>query len=155
MKIKSCLLTFLCVVLLAACTSSKENQAKQAVTDFFSNLEHGDYVSAAMVYGGSYETLVANNPVLNPDDHAGLWKNACTVNGYQCVTVHTATFIELTITGEYIFSVEFENPDGSLLELGACCGETPTTPPQSQFKYRVVENGFGSFLVLDLPVYIP
>lgn len=157
MKTKSSLplILFILISSFTACATPKETLAQQALMDFFSNLERGDYESAAALYGGSYEILVADNPALDPDDHVGLWKNACTVNGFQCFNVRTVTFNELTKTGEYIFTVEFDNSDGSLFELGACCGETPTTPPQFQFEYRVVESGEGVFLVIDLPVYVP
>jgi len=141
--------------LIAACTTPNEALAQRALTEFFSSLEQGDYITAAMLYGGSYEILVTNNPALDPDDLAGLWKNTCTVNGFQCINIRTITFNELTQKGEYIFTVEFENSDGSLFELGACCGETPTTPPRFQFEYKVVESGDRTFLVLDLPVYVP
>ena len=107
------------------------------------------------MYGGSYEILVGYNPDLNPDDHAALLQNGCLLNGFQCLSMRTVTFKEITPKGEYIFTAEFNNPDGSLFELGACCGETPTTPPQVQFEYRVMEGGDGNFAVLDLPVYVP
>lgn len=99
--------------------------------------------------------MVEDNPALDPDDHLELWRNACEVNGFQCLNTRIVTFNEITQKGEYIFTVEFENPDGSLFVSGACCGETPTTPPQFQFEYRVVESGEGTFLVLDLPIYVP
>ena len=143
------------VSLFTACAAQKENLAQQTLTDFFSSLAKGDYEAAAALYGGRYEILFADNPALDPDDHVGLWKNACTVNGFQCLSIRTATYNQLTQKGEYIFTVEFNNSDGSLFELGACCGETPNTPPQFQFEYRVVESGEGTFLVLDLPVYVP
>ena len=143
------------VSLFTACAAPKENLAHQALTDFFSSLAKGDYEAAAALYGGSYETLVTDNPELDLDNLVGLWKNACTVNGFQCVNIRAITFNELTQKGEYIFTVEFENSDGSLFKLGACCGETSSTPPQFQFEYRVVESGDGAFLVLDLPVYVP
>lgn len=155
MKIHGLMILFFFASLIAACTTPKETLAQQALIDFFSSLEQGYYPAAAMLYGGSYEILVTNNPELDPDNLAGLWENACTVNGFQCINIRAITFNELTLKGEYIFTVEFENSDGSLFELGACCGETPTTPPQFQFEYRVVESGDGVFLVLDLPVYVP
>ena len=155
MKTHYLMILTLLVSLFTACAAPKENLAQQALIDFFSNLAKGDYESAAALYGGSYETLVTDNPALDPDDHVGLWKNACTVNGFQCINIRAITFNELTQKGEYIFTVEFENTDGRLFELGACCGEAPTTPPQFQFEYRVVENGEGTFLVLDLPVIVP
>ena len=145
----------LITMILFACSQPREAQAQQVLLDFFSNLEQGNYASAQEVYGGSYEALVEINPDLDPDDHVTLLQNACQVNGFQCLDVRVVTFNELTSKGEYIFTVEFENPDGSLFELGSCCGETPTTSPQFQFEYRVVESSDGSFLVLDLPVYVP
>ena len=145
----------LIIMILTACSQPREAQAQQVLLDFFSNLEQGNYASAQELYGGSYEILVEMNPDLDPDDHVTLLQNACQVNGFQCLDVRVVTFNELTSKGEYIFTVEFENPDGSLFELGACCGETPTTSPQFQFEYRVVESDEGTFLVLDLPVYVP
>jgi hypothetical protein len=60
-----------------------------------------------------------------------LWQRGCQMNVLKCLTVCTATFNEVADTGEYIFTVEFNTPDGSLFVFGACCGENPTTPPQS------------------------
>ena len=155
MKIHSLMILTILVSLFTACAAPKENRAQQTLTDFFSSLAKRDYETATSLYGGSYEILVVDNHALDPDDHVGLWKNACTVNGFQCLNIRAITFNELTQKGEYIFTVEFENTDGRLFELGACCGEAPTTPPQFQFEYRVVENGEGTFLVLDLPVIVP
>lgn len=151
------ILFILLVQLLSACASqpSDSEQARQALTGFFDALSKGHYSDAVSLYGGSYEILVGYNPEINPDDQAALWQNGCQVNGLQCLTVRSATFKELNSDGEYLFTVEFNAPDGSLFERGACCGEEPTTPPQFQFEYRVVEGGDGRFRVLDLPVYVP
>ncbi len=149
-----CVLT---VVLLSACVlnNGDAEQARQALIAFFEKLSSGQYEGAVQLYGGGYETLVGYNPDTDPDDHATLWQNGCQVNGFQCLTVRTATFNERTAKGEYILTVEFNLPDGSLFVLEACCGENPTTPPQFQFEYRVVEGGDGQFRVLDMPVYMP
>ena len=155
MKTHFLLIVFLFTSCFTACTTPKETLAQQALMDFFSNLAQGDFVSAQELYGGSYEILVEMNPDLNPDDHETLLQNACQINGFQCIDARIVTFNELTSKGEYIFTIEFEKPDGSLFVLEACCGETPTTPPQFQFEYRVVESGDGTFHVLELPVYIP
>ena len=145
------------LILISGCTTNqaKSENADQALGEYFDLLVSGDYEAAAGVYGGSYESLVMYNPDIDPDDHASLLRNACEVNGFQCLPVRTRTFNEVTSGGEYIFTVEFSNPDDSLFVLGACCGENPTTAPQFQFEYRVVEGGDGQFRVLDLPVYIP
>jgi len=145
------------VLVLSSCATStgKEDQAHQALRVFFERLAQGEYEAAAAQYAGSYETLVSFNPGLDPDDHVALWQSGCQVNGLQCLTVRTATFNVMAGPGLYIFTVEFNAHDGSLFVLGACCGEDPTTPSQSQFEYRVVEGEDGQFLVLDMPVYVP
>lgn len=149
--------SILIALLLSSCATNtvKKDQAHQALEDFFERLAEGEYEAAAAQYGGSYKTLVSFNPDMDPNDHAALWQSGCQVNGLQCLTIRTATFNEVTDIGEYIFTVEFKTQDGSLFELGACCGEDPTTPPQFQFEYRVVEGGDGQFRVLDMPVYVP
>jgi len=147
----------LIVLLLGFCATNvgKQEQAYQALLDFFERLSQGEYTAAADQYAGSYEHLVEFNPTLEPDNRAALWQNGCQVNGLQCLTIRTATFKEVTDAGEYVFTVEFNAPDGSLFVRAACCGEEPTTPSQSQFEYRVAESEDRQFRVLDLPVYVP
>jgi len=137
---------------------SEKNEAelaREALGSFFAELNAGRYKAAARWYGGSYEILVGYNPEVDPGDFTTLWQNGCQVNGLQCLPLRTISFNERTSKGEYIFTVEFNKPDGALFLLEACCGEEPTTPPQFQFEYRVVKGGDGTFRVLDLPVYVP
>jgi hypothetical protein len=149
--------SILVVLLLGSCATNagKQEQAHQALQVFFERLAGCEYEAAVALFGGSCETLVSFNPALNLDDQAALWQSGCQVNSLQCLTVRTAFFTEVSDTGEYIFTIEFNAHDGSLFVLDGCCGENPTTPPQSQFEYRVVEGGDGRFRVLDLSVYIP
>ena len=156
-KISQLWMIILAALLLSACVSKKADaeHAKQALASFFAELNAGRYDAAPRWYGGSYETLIEFNPEVNPDDQANLWQNGCQINGLQCLTIRTVTFNELTSKGEFIFTVEFNTPDGNLLVLEACCGENPTSPPQFQFEYRVVKSGDGVFRVLDMPVYLP
>ena len=144
-------------MLLSACQPSQgdADNASQVLNLFFSELANENFAEAVILYGGSYEVLADLNPDYDVDDNAALWSNGCQVNGFQCLTVRTTTFNELNDLGEYIFTVEFNDPDGNLFVREACCGETPTTPPQFQFEYRVIKDGEGNFKVLDLPVYIP
>jgi hypothetical protein len=155
--IKKFVLIFLILVLISSCQRSQINdeKASQVLALFFSELATGNYAEAATLYGGSYEVLADQNPDLNLDDHAALWNNGCTINGFQCLTIRTINFNELNDSGEYIFTVEFNDPDGNIFVLEPCCGESPTTPPQFQFEYRVIQDGYGKFKVLDLPVYVP
>lgn len=143
--------------MLAGCSGAADDteQAHQTLVQFFEQLSQGHYAEAAETYGGSYEMLVAMNPELDPDTAEALLQNGCKVNGLQCLPVRTATFKELTAEGEYVFTVQFSNPDGSLFERGACCGEETITPPIDEFPYRVVKGGDGQYRVLDLPVYVP
>jgi UDP-N-acetyl-D-mannosaminuronic acid transferase (WecB/TagA/CpsF family) len=145
------------VILLVACSphAVKIEQARAALIDYFARLSNGQYEFAAQLYGGSYEILTNYNPEIPANDHGRLWQSACQVNGFQCLTVRTAVFKEITQSGEYLFMVEFETPDQELFTLPACCGENPTQPPQRQFEIRVVETAQGNFKVLDLPVYLP
>jgi hypothetical protein len=150
-------INILVVLLLGSCATNtgKQEQAHQVLQVLFEHLAGGEYKAAVALYDGSYETLISFNPALSPNDQAALWQSGCQVNGLQCLTVRTALFKEVSNTGEYIFTIEFNAHDGSLFVLDACCGEDPTTPAQSQFDYRVVEGRDGQFRVLDLPVYIP
>ena len=145
-------------LLLVGCANPTEDseQAQQALAAFFENLSKGEYAEAAGLYAGDYENLISFNPDLDPQDHAALWQNGCQVNGLQCLVVRSATFKERTSAGEYLFTVEFSNSDGSLFSRGACCGEDPTnTPPTSQFEYRLTQGEDGKYRVLDMPVYVP
>ena len=133
------------VLLLGSCATNpgKQEQARQALQVFFERLAGGEFEAAVALYSGSYETLVSFNPDIDPYDYAALWQSGCQVNGLQCLTVRTARFKEVSNTGEYIFTIEFNAHDGSRFVRDACCGENPTTPPQSRFEYRVVEGGDG------------
>lgn len=147
----------LIVLLLTACArkTGEPEQAQEALGSFFTELSSGRYEAATRWYGGSYEILVGYNPEVDPENFSALWQQGCQINGLHCLPLRTVTFNERTSKGEYIFTVEFNTPDGALFVLDACCGEEPTTPPQFQFEYRVVKGGDGVFRVLDLPVYVP
>lgn len=155
--IKKYSLILLLLVLLSACypSLSDSEKASQALTRFFSELSNGDYAEAADLYGGSYEILADFNPDLEVNDRVSLWKNGCQINGLQCLTIRTITFNEHLDSGEYVFTVEFNDAAGNLFVLDACCAEYPTIEPQFQFEYRVVKTAGGDFLLLDLPVYVP
>ena len=131
-------------------------RAEEALFAFFNRLYAGEYVQAAELYGGSYEVLSDNNPEVEPRDHASLFRNACTINGYQCLQIKSVELQKQLAAGSYQFLVEFQNADGSLFVLGPCCGGDATqTPPQSQFTYTVRKDVEGRFAVQELPVYIP
>ncbi len=147
----------LIALFLSACVpvNGDVEQAQQTLVAFFDSLNQGQYAEAVELYGGDYEVLTDNNPSLDPSDYVALWKNACTINGAQCLPVRTAT-LERKVGDVCLFIVEFSNPDGTLFVLGPCCGGSETDfPPVSQFEYRVQRTTDGKFVVLDLPIYIP
>ena len=123
--------------------------------EFFALLNAEKYTEAATLYGGSYEGLQANNPDIDPSDHAALWSRGCKQNGFQCLEIRSTTFKEL-VGDSYVFQVEFNNPDGSLFVLGPCCGANETEmPPVSQFEYTVSRNAEHRYVVMNTPPYVP
>jgi hypothetical protein len=136
--------------------SSDQELAQQTLYRFFDNLHDGKYQEAASLYGGEYETMIAQNPDLDPTDHPALFRNACTFNGLRCMKVKTARLEKQISPTDFRFLVEFQNEDGSLFVLGPCCGANATDmPPQSVFPYTVMKDAQGNFLLLDVPVYVP
>ena len=131
--------------------------AHQALTEFFEHLSAGRYEEASQRYGGSYQVLIDNNPTLDPQDHAALWRNACMANGFQCLSVRSAHLNEQVASqAELRFLVEFSTPDGELFVRGPCCGASETDmPPESEFLFAVGLNEDGEYRVQDLPVYVP
>ena len=99
--------------------------------------------------------MASQNPDIDPQNHQALWQNACTINGLQCLLVRTATLKEQK-GDEFIFMVEFNNPDGNLFVRGPCCGATETEqPPVSKFEFTVQKMTDGQFKVMTPPVYVP
>jgi hypothetical protein len=128
--------------------------AKETLIEFLDHLRMPEYAAAAALYGGSYETLIGWNPEIDPQDHAALLENGCTINGLQCL-YPTSVTLQTSSSDTYQFLVEFEQDDGSLLTAGPCCGSDASTPPQTEFTYTVVANGDGGYLVQELPPYLP
>lgn len=152
--------------MLAACAPTLETApadeaegedqlAQAALGAFLEHLQAGRYDEAVPLYGGSYETMIYHNPSVEPSDHAALLRNACTVNGVQCLAVREAR-LEAVGEGEWVFAVSFEQEDGTLFVLGPCCGGSATDfPPESVFSLRVARTSEGEYVVLDMPPYVP
>lgn len=134
----------------------EELLACKALYAYFHHLHAREYEQAMEYYGGSYDNMRNHNPSLDPDDYVGLFKNACTENGAQCLEIQKATFIGQPSPSEYRFSVQFANEDGSTFGRGACCGdESPNQSVQYAFTYTLRLEPTGKYLVLDMPVYSP
>ena len=147
---------------LAACAGPKSPEpddaqlAQEALVAFFADRRAGRYAQAAEAYAGTYEIMIDHNPSVDPDDQAALFRNACTINGAQCLEVRSATLMASTAAQEFRFEVEFQLEDGSVFMQGPCCGGSETDfPPVSTFTYTVSKGEDGRFRVMDMPVYTP
>jgi hypothetical protein len=133
-----------------------DQTALHTVVDFFEYLHAGRYDEASRLYGGTYETMIAHNPSVDPNDHGSLLRNACTVNGAQCLRVKAAAFNRGASGTKFTFKVQFQTDDGALFVLGPCCGASATEQPStSTFEIGVVKTPEGQFLVMDMPPYTP
>ncbi|MGD2057143.1 MAG: hypothetical protein PVF85_03080 [Anaerolineales bacterium] len=166
-------LNFLFTLLLlciCACVPSRPGQteageglsdaqaAERALITFFDFLRSGNYPAAADLYAGPFETMIAHNPGIDPEDHPALLQAACELNGAQCLAPFDIRLIEDSSLqeGVYLFTVSFKEPDGSLFTLGACCGgDGDQAPAQTDFEFRVRKEAEYYFRVLDSPIYAP
>jgi hypothetical protein len=135
-----------------------EAAARQVLIDFFEYLHDSNYATAADLYGGSYETLIDQNPTIDPDDRPALFRGGCTINGAQCLEIRSAR-VDSTgsgADGRYTFIVEFNEPDGSRFSLGPCCGDdTDDMEPITEFRFEVRKTSDRRFKVLTPPIYLP
>jgi len=137
-------------------TLNDEQLALHVLVDFLESLHDAKYDKAAQLYGGTYETMTDHNPSIDPNDHPALLRNACTINGAQCLQLKSAGLDKKVSDKEFVFKGEFLNTDGTLFVLGPCCGGSETDfPPQSVFYFTVVKSDENSFMVMDMPPYMP
>jgi hypothetical protein len=130
--------------------------AQKDLNSFFAHLHAGEYEQAAAFCGGVYRVLQDLNPNIDPDDPAALFKNACTINGADCLTVRQSELVDQPSTVEFQFSVEFSNEDGSLFSRGPCCGdENPDHVAQTAFIYTVQYGCAGQYQVVEPSVLGP
>jgi hypothetical protein len=129
-------------------------EAEASLTTYFAALGERRYTEAQAFYGGTYDILQANNPDVDPADHASLLERWCTMNGGQCLPVLAVLSHEQTSSDSYSFVVQLADEQGALFEIGPCCGEPDTGQRTTDFTYTVQRLG-GSYKVLELPPYVP
>jgi hypothetical protein len=133
-----------------------EWQSKAVLIKFFDSLNQGDYEKAVELFGGSYDVLQGYNPDINPSDHTGLLQAGCRFNGLMCLPILDSKLIQVNDQKEFIYEVSFKNPDGTLFELGPCCGASEEIMPTvSNFTIHVVCETWDTCQVIDLPPYVP
>jgi hypothetical protein len=129
---------------------------KEALITFFAYLHEGMYEQASDLYGGSYQVMQDHNPDIDPDDHAFLFRNACTINGAQCLEIRRISFLDQPSHNEYRFVVEFSNEDGSLFSSVHCCGDNSINSSlQTEFIYTTRLECTDKYHILELPIYMP
>jgi hypothetical protein len=135
--------------------SSDIDIARQVLIQYFEELNTGNFAVAAELYGGDLSELITWNADIDSNDPATLLQAACE-RQLQCLTIREITFATQTDLSNFEFMIEFSSADGTLFELGPCCGETATEmPPVSEFPCKVTKSQVGDFLVMCLPVYVP
>jgi hypothetical protein len=125
------------------------DKAQETLLRFFSLLNQGHYAEGVDLYGGPYDVLQAWNPTADAQDYAELLERGCMANGLQCLPVKQILAVETGSRDRFIFTVTFENPDGSLFVLNP-----EGAIPRSEFDYTVVRSE-EDYIVEELPVYVP
>ncbi|MCU0491284.1 MAG: hypothetical protein MUD01_06845 [Chloroflexaceae bacterium] len=140
---------------LCACgPASPQTSPHATLTQFYQALAAGRYAEAAANYGGSYDTIIGWNGDVAADNHVKLIEAGCT-RQLRCLTVKQIVSEQQLSPTEWLFMVEFANPDGTTFVRGPCCGASPQDqPPQHQFEQRVVQTANG-WKVTSLGVYVP
>jgi hypothetical protein len=155
----------LLTLMLAGCAAKmprfEEKLAEQTAVAFFKNLSVGHYTEADALYAGNYEPLVSLSTTTAPDDHSGLWMNACEISGLQCLQIDRIISTERYPVTEqnpenaFKITVEFRDRTGKIFVQGPCCGASAQEmPPVSQFTVDVIERD-GNYYVTSLPVFTP
>jgi hypothetical protein len=131
--------------------ATDEEQARNALLAFFSNMSSGNYAEGA-AYIGVEVSEYARAP-LPGETLEAYWEYIC--NFLWCLPVAEVTDVEQISEDEYLFYVVFMWPDGRRFEIGACCGGDPAAyPPVWQFAYPVQKID-GEWKVMRGPLFTP
>jgi len=134
--------------------ASPSGSADDVLVAYFAALHDGRFEDAAAIYGGPYDVPREMNPDLDPTLHAALFERYCTRNGGVCLPVETIVETRLAGDGAERFTVRFAKDDGTVFELGPCCGEPDTGARTAEFVFTVRRID-GSLRVMELPQYVP
>jgi hypothetical protein len=127
--------------------ASEQDKAQLALQSYFSLLSNQHFEEATSYYGGSYDKLAHDNPA-SSHDYATLLKDACNLNGYQCLPLRSIKAARQIDANTFEFSVEFTTQNGGLLSRDSGGAS------QYEFPFTVVKSN-GRYLVQELPVQLP
>lgn len=154
MKALSVLLAAGLLAVLPGCAGDEVAQSEAALQEYFTALNEARFDDAADLYAGDFEELSAINPDIDPQDHGQLFERWCTQNGGVCLPIREIVSRDVLDDGGVRFRVQFSNADGSLFEIGPCCGEVDTGQRTNEFDY-VVRRADGEWKVVQLPPFVP
>ncbi|GEM_PF-1879823 len=138
---------------------NSETAAQAVLETFFDYASSGQYAEAAKLLeplpeGGEVAQSWNDMPGLGtdnpPTDHGEILEIYCDTFE-TCLAVEVLSATEET-TDLYQFEVQFLNADGSVYEMGPCCGEVG--PPTTKFIYYVKKID-GDWKVITAPPYHP
>ncbi|WP_156525310.1 hypothetical protein [Chloroflexus islandicus] len=131
-----------------------EQLAQQALIEFFDRLHRGDYAAAVELFGGSYESIIAYVPNVDPADYPALLQGMCNI--HQCLKVKQIVSSLQWRDDYFLIGVQLEDPEGGVFTFGPCCGASlEEFPPRSVFEYLVMKRADQTFVVIGLPPYVP
>lgn len=133
--------------------TTDEEQARNVLLTFFSDLNAQNYSEAATHFGG--EKIEYAREMMPGETLGEYWEYICSTVLWCLPVVADITDTEQVSDDEFIFYVVFVNPDGTRFGIGACCGGDPAAfPPVWQFAYPVRKIG-GEWKVMRGPVFFP
>lgn len=137
-------------------TPDETKAAQQLLEDFFDLARRNKFNEAAELIElaqSEWESFAVYSDGEDISDHARVIENHCLATG-TCLRVKVIA-TERVDNETYRFNVQFLNSNGSIFELGPCCGaEEEDVAPQSEFDYDVKKID-GSFKVVTPPLYRP
>ena len=131
--------------------TTAEQEARNALIEFFANLNTGNFAAAAPHFGGQIEGFACQPSPGESQD--ACWAQLCEV--LWCLPVAEITTVQQVSADEFIFDTTFMHPNGARFEIGACCGGDPaSSPPIWQFAYPVKKID-GVWKVMRPPEFTP
>ena len=131
--------------------TTAEQEARDALIEFFADLNAGNFAAAAPHFGGQIEGFACQPSTSESQD--ACWAQLCEV--LWCLPVAEITTVQQVSADEFIFDTTFMHPNGARFEIGACCGGDPaSSPPIWQFAYpvKIID---GVWKVMRPPEFTP